>query len=361
MSGIMPYDYTKTSIGSNPVSPYVGKPDFSMYSKLPSSIGSNPVSPYVGKPDFSMYIKLPSSIGSNPVSPYVGKPDFSMYSKLPSSIGSNPVSPYVGKPDFSMYSKLPSSIGSNPVSPRVGIVPRRVGGPDPENPCKICLDRIAPKFNNSITPIINDILTTRMGVDPIAMGEGELEKYNILSADYDNIAPRLIVKDAKMFISFLNLKVLPALKNIQKEQLCDSNNEVEYYGGGKRSTKRNSLKKRRPMMGGMTRWCRFCKEESIALGEGIVRKNIVTALNKCIEIINKILTEQQIPLLRSSKNEDIIKHIETYMAKAMKIIQERPPCEQESDYEMLNSGGGKRSTRKLVMKKRRKSLLRRRF
>ena len=321
MSGIAPYDYTKTPLGSNPVSPMVGQPDFSMYSKLPSSLGSNPY-----------YF-----------SPMVGKPDFSMYSKLPSSLGSNPVSPMVGKPDFSMYSK-----------PRPGAP--RPGAPDPENPCKICLDRIAPKFNNSITPIINDILTTRMGVDPIAMGEGELEKYNILSADYDNIAPRLIVKDAKMFISFLNLKVLSALKNIQKEQLCDYNNEVEYYGGGKRSTKRNSLKKRRPMMGGMTRWCHYCKEESIVLGEEIVRKNIVKALNKCIEIINKILTGEKIPLLRSSKNENIIKHIETYRAKAMKIIQERPPCEQESDYEMWNRGGGKRSTRKLAMKKRKKSL-----
>jgi hypothetical protein len=326
MSGIAPYDYTKTPLGSNPVSPMVGQPDFSMYSKLPSSLGSNPY-----------YF-----------SPMVGQPDFSMYSKLPSSLGSNPVSPMVGKPDFSMYSKLPS--------PNVRIVARKVGAPDPENPCKICLDRIAPKFNNSITPIINDILTTRMGVDPIAMGEGELEKYNILSADYDNIAPRLIVKDAKMFISFLNLKVLSALKNIQKEQLCDYNNEVEYYGGGKRSTKRNSLKKRRPMMGGMTRWCHQCKEETIVLGEEIVRKNIVKALNKCIEIINKILTGEKIPLLRSSKNENIIKHIETYMAKAMKIIQERPPCEQESDYEMWNRGGGKRSTRKLAMKKRKKYL-----
>jgi hypothetical protein len=276
MSGIAPYDYTKTPLGSNPVSPMVGQPDFSMYSKLPSSLGSNPYyfSPMVGKPDFSMYSKLPSSLGSNPYyfSPMVGQPDFSMYSKLPSSIGSNPVSPMVGQPDFSMYSKLPS--------PNVRIVARQIGAPDPENPCKICLDRIAPKFNNSITPIINDILTTRMGVDPIAMGQGELEKYNILSADYDNIAPRLIVKDAKMFISFLNLKVLSALKNIQKEQLCDYNNEVEYYGGGKRSTKRNSLKKRRPMMGGMTRWCHQCKEETIVLGEEIVRKNIVKALDR---------------------------------------------------------------------------------
>jgi len=74
------------------------------------------------------------------------------------------------------------------------------------------------------------------------------------------------------------------------------------------------------------------------------------------EIINKIITGEKIPLLRSSKNENIIKHIETYMAKAMKIIQERPPCEQESDYEMWNHGGGKRSTRKLAMKKRKKSL-----
>jgi len=189
-----------------------------------------------------------------------------------------------------------------------------------------CYD-IPAEFSKHITPIINDILTTKLALDPI------------------NI-------------------VLPALEKIQSALLCPEPNnsgEIEninsnYYGGSSMKKRKKTLK---VMRGGLKcKSCFACRNTPQVIKD---------ALNKCIKIINTIILTNgnQITYIGDTdSNKSIRDKITIDMTNAMKVIQEKSPCpvaNNSGESENSTWGGGKRSTRKLDMKKRRKSLRRRRF
>ena len=224
--------------------------------------------------------------------------------------------------------------------------PGRPYSPPQCRKCPVCYSDIPTAFSKHITPIINDILTTKLALDPIMKGGSRPSIRKKGEPSYE-----------KKFETYLNDIVLPALEKIQSALLCPEPNnsgEIEninsnYYGGSSMKKRKKTLK---VMRGGLS--CKSC----IACVYSNTPQVIKDALNKCIKIINTIIPTNgnQITYIGDTDSESIRDKITIDMTNAMKVIQERPPCEQESDYEMWNRGGGKRSTRKLAMKKRKKSL-----
>jgi hypothetical protein len=234
--------------------------------------------------------------------------------------------------------------------------PGRPNRPPPQCPkCEVCYTHIPKAFSEHITPIINDILTTKLALDPIAMkGGSKPSKRKKGEPSYE-----------KKFETYLNDIVLPALEQIQSALLCpEPNNSGEseninsnYYGGSSMKKRKKTLK---VMRAGMQ--CKSC----IACVHSNIPQVIKDALNKCIKIINTIILTNgnQITYIGDDSNESIRDKITIDMTNAMKVIQEKSPCpvaNNSGESENSTWGGGKRSTRKLDMKKRRKSLRRRRF
>lgn len=277
--------------------------------------------------------------------------------------------------------------------------------PRPQCPtCKVCYD-IPAAFSKDITPIINDILTKKLALDPIgdtlikplypiAMKGGtspwEASTGSFVFVDTAISKPaaarprkleigggmgvgvkgflgkKFTPSYEKKFETYLNEIVLPALEQIQSALLCpEANNsgEIEninsnYYGGSSMKKRKKTLK---VMRGGWT--CSVCKTCNY---KDTTPQEIKDALNKCIKIINTIILTNgnQIPYIGDTDSNKTISKIIVDMTNAMKVIQEKSPCPVANNYgESENSywGGSKRSTRKLAMKKRRKSLRRRRF
>jgi hypothetical protein len=288
--------------------------------------------------------------------------------------------------------------------------------------CEVCYD-IPAEFSERVTPLINEILTTKLALDPIAMKGGtspreastgsfvfvdtaiskpaaprpqkleigggihggykpDVELKAPLSIGVTSKIPtfpkgigqgfgqRGLVKGGpsyeKKFETYLNDIVLPALEIIQSALLCPEPNnsgEIENinsnYYGGSSMKKRKKTLK--VMRGGMT--CKSCKRCAYKDTTQIIKD----ALNKCIKIINTIILTNgnQISYIGDTdSNKNIRDKIKIDMTNAMKVIQEKSPCpvaNNSGESENSNWGGGKRSTRKLAMKKRRKSLRRRRF
>lgn len=246
---------------------------------------------------------------------------------------------------------------STPKSGRPPVLPR------PRCPkCEVCYD-IPAEFSKHITPIINDILTTKLALDPIAM-KGEKKPFVTVKGLPVNKSFSKTPYE-KEFETYLNEIVLPALEQIQSALLCpESSNsgEIEninsnYYGGSSMKKRKKTLK---VMRGGMKcSFCRYCQYKDTP-------QVIKDALNKCIKIINTIILTNgnQIPYIGDTDSNAKINDKIKDMTNAMKVIQGKSPCPVANNSgESENSywGGSKRSTRKLAMKKRRKSLLRRRF
>jgi len=275
--------------------------------------------------------------------------------------------------------------------------------------CEVCYD-IPAEFSKHITPIINDILTTKLALDPIdpmMRGGSKRSYWRRLEYDPEELVTArnhaLMHDPAKLglhcygrerkdelvgglstkpipgrkkvqpshyqekFGTYLNDIVLPALEKIQSALLCPEPNnsgEIEninsnYYGGSSMKKRKKTLK---VMRGGMK-----CKSCTACVYRNTHPQVIKDALNKCIKIINTIILTNgnQITYIGDTdSNKSIRDKITIDMTNAMKVIQEKSPCPVANNSgESENSywGGGKRSTRKLAMKKRRKSLRRRRF
>ena len=215
--------------------------------------------------------------------------------------------------------------------------------------CEVCYD-IPAEFSKHITPIINDILTTKLALDPIMKGGSKPSIRKKGEPSYE-----------KKFETYLNDIVLPALEKIQSALLCPEPNnsgEIEninsnYYGGSSMKKRKKTLK---VMRGGMK--CKSCKT---CVYRNTHPQVIKDALNKCIKIINTIILTNgnQITYIDTNSSESIRDKITIDMTNAMKVIQEMSPCpvaNNSSESENSTWGGGKRSTRKLAMKKRKKSL-----
>ena len=300
----------------------------------------------------------------------------------------------------------------------------RPNRPRPRCPkCEVCYD-IPAEFSERVTPLINEILTTKLALDPIAMKGGtspreastgsfvfvdtaiskpaaprpqkleigggidggqtpDVELKVPLSIGVTSKIPtfprgpgqRGLVKGLvgimppsyeKKFETYLNDIVLPALEQIQSALLCpEPNNSGESENINSNYYGGSSMKKRKKtlkvMRGGMT--CTICKRCAYKDTTQIIKD----ALNKCIKIINTIILTNgnQISYIGDTdSNKNIRDKIKIDMTNAMKVIQEKSPCPVANNSgESENSywGGSKRSTRKLAMKKRRKSLRRRRF
>ena len=222
--------------------------------------------------------------------------------------------------------------------------------PGPQCPkCQVCYTHIPTAFSKNITPIINDILTTKLALDPIMKGGSRPSIRKKGEPSYE-----------KKFETYLNDIVLPALEIIQSALLCPEPNnsgEIEninsnYYGGSSMKKRKKTLK---VMRGGMK--CKGC----IACVYSYTPQVIKDALNKCIKIINTIILTNgnQITYIGDTDSESIRDKITIDMTNAMKVIQEKSPCpvaNNSGESENSTWGGGKRSNRKLDMKKRRKSL-----
>ena len=196
--------------------------------------------------------------------------------------------------------------------------------------CEVCYD-IPAEFSKHITPIINDILTTKLALDPIdPMMRGGSKQ----SPRFPGSPAGVGIRKSKFtrpsyqeeFGTYLNDIVLPALEKIQSALLCPEPNnsgEIEninsnYYGGSSMKKRKKTLK---VMRGGLR--CQSCIRCSNT------PQVIKDALNKCIKIINTIILTNgnQITYIGDTdSNKSIRDKITIDMTNAMKVIQEKSPC-----------------------------------